>query len=198
MNYDKLDNEELLYVALDAVNSARYGDAILLLRMLLERDQTNPNTQYLLAAQHAQLGMYERAESGFRALLLHTPEFSIARFQLGQLLLMKNTPADAKVVLSPLTDANDAIGAYARALCAVADEEAVRAMRELEAGLRLPQPVPTLANDMQELLVRLSQSGNRPAERNDAVPPEPQHVSESELQSTPTARMFMTGYGRGG
>jgi tetratricopeptide (TPR) repeat protein len=198
MNYDKLDNDELLYVALDAVNGARYGDAILLIRTLLERDPKNVKAQYLLAAQHAQIGMYERAETGFRDLLSDTPDFPIARFQLGQLLLMKNTPVDAKGVLSPLTDANDAIGAYARALCAVADEDAVSAVRELEVGLRLPQPVPTLANDMQALLMRLSQSGDRLVERMDAMPPELGDVPEPELQSTPTARMFMTGYGRGG
>jgi predicted Zn-dependent protease len=198
MSYDKLDNDELLFVALDAVNSARYGDAILLIRMLLERDPKNVKAQYLLAAQHAQIGMYERAETGFRDLLSHTPDFSIARFQLGQLLLMKNAPDDAKGVLSPLTDANDAIGAYARALCAAADEDAASAVRELEVGLRLPQSVTTLANDMQALLMHLSQTGDRPVARIDTMSPQPGPVHEPELQSTSTARMFMTGYGRGG
>jgi tetratricopeptide (TPR) repeat protein len=190
MNYDTLDNEELLFVALDAVNGARYGEAIMLVRMLLGRDPKNANAQYLLSAQHAQIGMYERAEDGFRTLLALAPGFSIARFQLGQLLLMKNASTEAKDALSPLAGNRDAIGAYARALCAVADDDADMATREIQAGLQLPQSVPTLASDMQALLARLSSSGDRPR-----IPVEEPYASETEPSLS--APMFMTSYGRG-
>lgn len=190
MNYDTLDNEELLFVALDAVNGARYGEAILLSRLLLEREPTNANAQYLLSAQHAQVGMYERAEAGFRSLLAHSPGFSVARFQLGQLLLMKSAAGEAKDVLSPLTEHDDAIGAYARALCAVADDDAGLAAHEIRAGMRLPQSVPTLFDDMRTLLAKLSPSEDRPQ-----IPAEERHAVESG--SAPPASIFLTGYGRG-
>ena len=50
---------------------------------------------------------------------------------------------------------HDALGAYARGLCSAGDEDASNAVRELEEGLALPQPIPALAMDMKNLRDRL-------------------------------------------
>lgn len=187
MNHELLDNEELMFVALDAVNNSRFGEGLAVLKTLLRREPDHANARYLLAAQHAQLGMFERAETGFRALLETSPGFTVARFQLGQLLLMREAMAEAKAVLSPLLGGDDALGAYARALCAFADGDHPAVLRELDEGLRLPQAVPTLATDMQALRARLTEAGAQPSPHEDLI----------QEGVAPSARLLMSGYGRG-
>lgn len=192
MDHDQLDNEELMFVALDAVNNGRYGEGLSVLKTLLQREPDHANARYLLAAQHAQLGMFERAEIGFRALLETSPGFTVARFQLGQLLLMREAMAEAKAVLSPLVVGDDALAAYARALCAFADGEHPTVLRELDEGLRLPQTVPTLATDMQALRARLTEAGAPPSTHHD-----PAQGGPVQDGVAPSARLLMSGYGRG-
>lgn len=186
MNYEKLDNDELLRLSLDAMNNGRDADAVVMLKTLLERDPGHVYGQYLLAAQHAQLGMPDRAEAGFRAVVSVAPEFPIARFQLGQLLVIKGAHDEARQVLLPLTVADDALGAYARAMSAAAAEDIADAVRELDAGLALPQEIPALAGDMQRLRDQLQQ-----------VPESaPVAAAVADGPAVP-APMFLTGYGRG-
>lgn len=183
MTYDSLDNEELLRLSLDAINNGRDADAVVMLKLLLERDHHHVYAIYLLAAQHAQLGMYDRAEAGFRTVVTSSPEFGIARFQLAQLLVMKGAADEAQRILAPLLGQSDALGAYARAMHAAADENLDVALRELEEGLALPQEIPALAMDMQRLVAQLHQGAG------ESVPP---------LVSTGVAPapIFLTGYGR--
>jgi len=185
MSYDKLNAEELLRLALDAMNSGRDADAVVMLKTLLEREPSHAMARYLLAAQHAQLGMMDRAEEGFREVVERAPAFPIARFQLGQLLLTRSEASGAREVLSPLVDQDDAVGAYARALCAAAVDDVAQAVDELEAGLSLPQDVPALAYDMQQLLGRFQEMSSG----RGGVTTEPPAV--------PAAPIFMTGYGQG-
>jgi tetratricopeptide (TPR) repeat protein len=181
MSYDNLDTEELLRLALDAMNTGRDADSVVLLKTLLEREPGHGYGQYLLAAQHAQLGMMDRAEAGFRAALQVMPELQLARFQLGQLLLVQERGEEAKAVFAPLVPASpgQALGAYARALTAVANEDVALTIRELQDGLDCPQDIPALADDMRRLLARLG---------GESPPP--------VTGGSPANPMFLSGYGR--
>jgi len=180
MHFDKLDNDELLRLSLDAIKNGRDADSVVMLKTLLERDPRHLFGQYLLAAQHAQLNMVDRAEDGFRAVVAQAPDFGIARFQLAQLLLLKGEAVEARELLRPVVAQQDSLGAYARAL-SVADDDVAGAIRELDAGLAMPQEIPALADDMQRVRNQLAQ-----------------HVGTSAGSppgATP-ASMFLTGYGR--
>lgn len=170
MTFERLDNEELLRLALDAINADRDADAISMLKEILGRDPEHTHAAYLLAAQHAQIGMFDRAETGLRKVVAQAPGFGIARFQLGQLLTMKGVADEARDTLSPLCDGRDALAAYARGMSAVAADDAQTAIRELDSGMQLTQDVPALAADMRRLRDRLMQ--DRPdAGVPDAMPP---------------------------
>ena len=186
MTYDKLDNDELLRLSLEAINTGRDADSLVMLKTLLERDPGHVHAQYLLAAQHAQLGMFDRAEEGFRKVVAESPDFPMARFQFGQLLVMKGAADEARRVLSPLAGQGDAVGAYARALVHAAGDDVPAAVSELEAGLKLPQEIPALAADMQRLkdqFQHMLESAGGPASTTPAAAP---------------ASIFLTGYGREG
>jgi tetratricopeptide (TPR) repeat protein len=182
MNFDKLDNDELLRLALDAINNDRDADAVVMLKTLLERDPGHVFATYLLAAQHAQMGMMDRAEAGFRAVVQQAPDFPIARFQLGQLLLVKGAGEEARHVLAPLTAGREALGAYARGLSAAALEDLSTALSELEAGLALPQEIPALELDMRRLLSRL---------QGIAI-----ETAASPAPASSSSALFLSNYGR--
>lgn len=184
MNYENLDNEELLRLALEAMNGNRDAEAISMLKLMLSRDPEHHHAMYLLAAQHAQIGMFDRAETGMRAVLAQSPDFAIARFQLGQLLTMKGAAAEASNVLSPLFAGEGSLSAYARGMAALSAEDVATGVRELELGLTLPQEIPALAADMQRLRDNLIE---QQAAANDA----------SAAVAPASAPIYLAGYGYG-
>jgi Tfp pilus assembly protein PilF len=180
MTFDHLDADELLRLGLDAMNSGRDADALVALKTLVEREPAHAAARYLLAAQHAQMGLMDKAEAGFREAVALAPEFPMARFQLGQLLLTRGASAEARVFLLPLAERGDAIGRYAAALAAAAQEDRDSAIAALREGLALPQEVPALAGDMQRVLENLLALGTTGDEHPDTAPP--------------AAPIFLTGY----
>jgi len=184
MNYDALDRDELLRLSLESVNTGRDADAVVLLKTLLDREPQHVHATYLLAAQHAQIGLIERAEAGFRAVVDADPTLAIARFQFAQLLTMQARRDEAEAVLAPLIERNDSLGAYARALHAAGNEDVEETRRQLEVGLALPQDIPALEQDMQRLHARLFGG-------SDASIPLP--PSSRDAGAAP---MFLTAYGR--
>jgi len=66
MTYERLDSEELLRLSLSAMSAANDAETTNLLKALVDREPGNAYGHYLLAAQHAQLGLMDRAEAGFR------------------------------------------------------------------------------------------------------------------------------------
>lgn len=184
MNYENVDNEELLHIALDAMNGNREAEAISMLRLILSRDPEHTNAMYLLAAQHAQIGIFDRAEEGMRAVIERSPEFAIARFQLGQLLALKGAAAESREILSPLFAGEGALSAYARGMAALSAEDIAAGLRELELGLTLPQEIPVLAADMQRLRDNLIERQTGTSDGFAAVAPT-------------SAPIYLAGYGYG-
>lgn len=155
MNDNSQGSERLLGMALAAMEGGRSIEAGEVLARLLALEPENVHARYLHAALQAEASMPEEAEAGFRAVLAAAPEFSIARFQLGQLLWLRGAGAEATQVLMPLCETGDALAAYARGLVALAADDRPRAVLELRSGLGLPQANPALASDMQRLCAQL-------------------------------------------
>jgi len=190
MSYEKLDNDELLRIALDSINQDHHADAVAMLKTLLERDSEHVFATYLLAAEHAQLGMMERAEEGFVRTVALAPDFPMARFQLGQIELVKGDAEAARRVLAPLAQmpAQLALSCYARGLIAAANEDVAEAMGQLRAGLECDQEIPALADDMRRVLANLQALGQ--SESIGRVEPVP-----APAAATP---MFLSNYGKSG
>ncbi len=185
MTYEKLDNDELLRIGLDAINHDRHAEAVGLLKTLLERDPRHVFATYLLAAEHAQLGMMDRAEEGFIRTVAMAPDFPVARFQLGQMFLVKGRAAAAQETLAPLAQLppGQALSHYARGLMAASQEDAAGAIAHLQAGLACPQEIPALAADMQRVIAQLQAIAGGAA-------PAPATPSPS------AASLFLSGYGK--
>jgi len=107
MDYQLPDVDELLVLSVDAIAKGLQADAVVLLKSLLARDATNTYAIYVLAAQHAQLGMADHAEQGFRKVVESAPGLSIARFQYGQLLMGQGRNEEATDMLAPILEQVD-------------------------------------------------------------------------------------------
>ena len=166
MSVGSTSGEELIHMSLAAMNASRDEEAMKLLAALLEREPEHAQGIYLLAAQHAQLGMLDQAEAGFRkATALAGNDLPMPRFQLGQLLMVQGRPDEAVNVLLPLTHAADpALSAYADAFIALAGQQVADSVAALREGLQHHQSIPVLADDMRRLAADLERSLGVPDE----------------------------------
>ena len=107
MNNTRLDADELLHLAIHATHDGRHDMAISYLKQALELSADDPRLVYLLAAEHAQLGMFERAIEGMAKAIALAPDLHIARLQLGLLYLSFNRIEETLSVWSALDALDD-------------------------------------------------------------------------------------------
>ena len=164
-----LDAEEYFHLALHASAMGDHHACMTYLEEVLQRQPRSARAIYLLAVQHAELGLTRRAIAGIKTALSIEPDLEIARFQLGLLLLFdSNEPVEAKGYLGRLgTCQNRALRAYAEAMIAVCDNEPALARQKLAIGLSESPPDSALALLMRRLFERLPNgSDDRDATRN--------------------------------
>ncbi|HET9448672.1 MAG TPA: hypothetical protein VFO35_20545, partial [Steroidobacteraceae bacterium] len=119
-----------------------------------QQQPRNARAIYLLAVQHAELGLTARAAAGIKIALLIEPDLELARFQLGLLLLFDNNePIEARGYLDRLrTSQNRALRAYAEAMIAICDNRMTLARQKLVVGLAESSPDSPLALLMRRVL----------------------------------------------
>jgi len=153
-----LDAEEYFHLALHASGAGDHHACMTYLERVLQREPHNARAIYLLAVQHAELGLLQRAIAGIKAALSIEPDLEIARFQLGLLLMFdNNAPQEAKHYLERLGGSeNRALRAYSQAMIAIADNEPVLARQKLAIGLAETSPDSPLSALMRRLFERVS------------------------------------------
>lgn len=153
-----LDAEEYFHLALHASAAGDHHTCMNYLDEVLQREPRHARAVYLLAVQHAELGLTRRAVSGIKAALAIDPDLEIARFQLGLLLMFdRNEPLEAKGYLQRLCGSeNRGLRAYAEAMIAIADNQPVLARQKLAIGLSESSPDSPLSMLMRRLFERMS------------------------------------------
>ena len=170
-----LDAEEYFHLALHASAMGDHHACMTYLEEVLQRQPRNARAIYLLAVQHAELGLTQRAAAGIKTALMIEPDLELARFQLGLLLLFDNNePVEAKGYLDRLrTCQNRALRAYAEAMIAICDKQPTLARQKLAVGLSESSPDSPLAVLMRQVFERLlSSPGDQdPIDNNELDPP---------------------------
>jgi tetratricopeptide (TPR) repeat protein len=169
------DAEEYFHLALHASSVGDHHACMSYLEEVLQQEPRNARAIYLLAVQHAEIGLTERAIGGIKAALSIEPGMEIARFQLGLLLLFdKRRPAEAKDYLARLSGSTDrALRAYSEAMIAIADNDSALAQEKLALGLSSTTGSTALSSLMRRLFDDMSNGGamgtlgkgNTPAEQ---------------------------------
>jgi tetratricopeptide (TPR) repeat protein len=166
-----LDAEENLQLALHASSAREHHACIAYLREALQQEPRNGKALYLLAVQHAELGLLDRAIDGMHAALAFEPSLEVARFQLGLLLLDRRRPAEAKQQFAKLDQSSDAaLRMCCEALIALADNAVLVAQEKLAVALSLKSANSALHALIQRLLEKLAGEGaSRPLEPREQI-----------------------------
>jgi tetratricopeptide (TPR) repeat protein len=149
-----LDDDELLHLAIEASREKRHGDAIDYLKQAVERSGDNYRAMYLLAAQHAQIGLTDRAIEEFNKALNIEPNLTAARFQLGLLLLCNARVQEALAAWERLEQLpeNDPYLHFKRGLEKLCRDDFAGCAESLKRGMELNVDNPALNVDMQRVL----------------------------------------------
>lgn len=152
-----LDADEYLHLAIHASQTGNHHAALDHLHKALEQSPEHVAVRYFLAAEHAELGLFERACSEMGEVLLIAPDMAIARFQFGLLNLQLERPEVARQAFSLLSEntEDESLRAFARAYLLLLDNQPLEAKVQFEAGLSQCSN-PALQADMLRVLSSLS------------------------------------------
>ncbi|MBA4077916.1 MAG: hypothetical protein C0508_23005 [Cyanobacteria bacterium PR.023] len=154
-----LDSSEYLHLAIHASESGDHHAALNYLNQALTQDPNNASLIYFQAAEHAELGLFERASKGITQALAIDETLDVARFQLGLLHLQLQQTELAQHQFATLTEkTNDpSLKSFSKAYLALINENVESATELLEAGIASCESEPLKA-DMQRVLASLAES----------------------------------------
>jgi tetratricopeptide (TPR) repeat protein len=159
--FARLDQTELLQLAMKASAADDGGTAIAYLKEATARADASAFAHYMLGAEYAQITLYERAVNAMEAALALDPALVIARFQLGLLWLTMGENARADQVFGPLAElpTSDPLNRYAAGLQHLIHGRREDCLRCLGEGLALHSGNAALNEDMQRMRVHLQATG---------------------------------------
>lgn len=175
MNTDivSLDGEELLHLALLASKTGQHENTVLLLKRLLVEEPQNARALYLLGAEHAQIGLYDRAKEEIGKAVALDPGMHAARFQLGLLYISSGQVASGLDALAPLCLApdNEPFYSFARGLEFLVNDQFSECREALELGISANKSNDALNDDMRKILEAIKDKTN-------PLPDEPNAITE--------------------
>ncbi len=138
---------------------------------------------FLIGSEHAAAGNIEQAEAAMANAVLLSPEFVLARYQLGLLQFSSERASVALVTWEPLfrLPEQESLGHFVRGFAALAQDQFEEALRHYRSGLASPDANPAVAADIAQVVTAVE----RLLQRTDAP-------AGSEL----TQHVLVTGYGR--
>ncbi len=161
--------------------------AITQLEEALSQSPTDSQLHYLLGAEYAQVGEYEKAIASMTQAITLNPELHTAIFQLGLLYLTQGQAVEAAQTWAPLAalPENDPLHLFSSGLQHLAKDEFTQCKALLEEGIKNNTSNPALNTDMQRILGEIASLANTPAETPAAVTTEKtaQPVSSVYLQA---------------
>jgi len=167
----ELDAEELLFLALQAMQQDRDEEAISCLKRGLVLEPDNGILHHLLGAMYAQLGMIDRAVDEMTRAVTCAPELHMARFQLGLLYFTSANLDAADQAWEPLSalPADNPLFLFRAGLLHLARDEFAQCVATLRHGLEINTEYPSLNEDMRMLAEKAEEAMDA---AHDAAPPE--------------------------
>lgn len=149
-----LDAQELLHLALKAMDEQRDAEAISLLKRGVALAPDDGRMHYLLGAMHAQLQMYDRAIEEMQRAVALAPHIDMAHFQLGLLLLTSGQVDAARTAWAALEalPAEHPLMLFRTGLLELVNDDFDRCIDHLRRGIELNAEQPPLNRDMARVI----------------------------------------------
>ena len=176
--------ESLIAEGLAASRADRVQAALALFAQASELHPSSGIPHFLIGSEHAAAGDMAAAETALANAVLLSPEFVLARYQLGLLQFSSERAAVALVTWEPLfaLPLADPLGHFVRGFAALAQDCFEEALGHYRTGLACDQRNPAVAADVQQVVAAVER-----LLRRDALP---------EGSEAP-AHVLLAGYGRG-
>ena len=173
MSPEALDAEELMHLALAALDARRSDEALVFVKRAIAVDANDARLHYLLGALYASIGMLDRAIAATRRATELSGDLRIAQFQLGLLLMTRGELEQAQAAWMPLDALHDEhpLRVFKRGLVHLGRDEYEACAAEIRRGLALCAEE-SLNEEMRRLLEQVEASIGAPAaaSRGDAGP----------------------------
>ena len=148
-----LDKDELFHLAIRASNQDDHDRAIIYLKNALKLSN-EAKVRFMLAAEHAEIGMYEQAIAGMREAIELQPTLWIAHFQIGLIYITIGQPEAAIEAWQGLASlAEDhPLYLFQAGLTAIIGNQTETGIALLEKGIAANLDNPPLNVDMQRVI----------------------------------------------
>jgi Flp pilus assembly protein TadD len=180
----RLDVDELLHLAIRASQQNQHEQTINYLKQALELAPDNGKVHYMLGAEHAEIGLYDRAVEDMTNAVKLDPGLTTAHFQLGLLHITSGRVDEAIKAWKPL----DALGKenplylFKSGMIHLARDEFDACVQSLTRGIALNTFNEALNKDMQRIIDEVKARGGQQAAKSTAVPTaKPQKPSGSHV-----------------
>ena len=184
----ELDADELLHLAILDSKAGRHDVAIAKLKQAAEQAPGNAKIHYLLAAEHAEIGLFDRAIDGMNKAVSLDGELVTAHLQLGLLYLTQGRPREAESAWARLDrlGPDDALYLFKSALLKLEAGDPAGAVPMLEDAAKNVRGNPALVKDIQRVLANI-----KPVAASDAG-------SSKAAAKSPPAHLLATKYSESG
>jgi Flp pilus assembly protein TadD len=184
---NKLDDQELLHLALRASNENRHEDAIKYLKDAVELAPNNAKVHYMLGAEHAEIGLYDRAAEEIAHAVKLDPSLTTASFQLGLLHITSARVAEAEEAWKPLDKLgeNNPLYLFKQGMLHLTRDEFDAATASLQKGISLNKANEALNRDMHRILKEIE---SRPKDAPKTATPKEASVKK------PAAHVLLSAY----
>jgi tetratricopeptide (TPR) repeat protein len=154
-----LNQSALLERALDASKRGESDRALAYLKESTSREDAPAVAHFLLGAEYAQIQMYDLAIPQMEFAVAMDLSLSIARLQLGLLLLTCGDSSKALKVLKPLEelDAQNPLAYFGNGLIHLLQDEFTETIQCLMRGIALNIENQALNRDMQKIIDRVKE-----------------------------------------
>ncbi len=155
--FNNLTQDELLHLAIESTRKGEHGAAISYLKEGVERFPEDGKLAYILGAEFAQIGLYDKAEMEMARAIELDPELYTASFQLGLLQMTLGKVTEAKTTWQHLNSLPNghSLHLFKSGLEQLAGNQYSTARQYLEQGIAANDFSPDLTRDMQNVLVSI-------------------------------------------
>ncbi|WP_163834363.1 tetratricopeptide repeat protein [Spartinivicinus ruber] len=150
---EQLDTDEILHCALAASEQKDHEQAIRLFKQYLMQSPDGKG-YLLLAAEHAEIGLYQRAIAEMKQAITLDSSLWIAHFQLSLLYLIEQDIAQASTIWQQLmlSDAPQYFHYFAEGLLLIHQDQLAEGIGKLKQGIELNNENLPLNNDINNII----------------------------------------------
>lgn len=150
--------DDCIQQGLAASGADRADEALALFQQAAQLAPQSGIPHFLIAAELAQAGRMDEAETAYANAVLLAPDLDMARFQLGLIQFSSNRAALALVTWEPLfrRPAESALQRIVHGFAALAQDDFVGATACFHEGMALNRDNPALNRDIQMILDRMA------------------------------------------